>query len=129
MIIMREEIKNWWEQALSDLHTSEVNLKEEIYYASAFFSQQAAEKALKAYVLFKEKESAQSHSLVFLAKKLNAPKNIFGAAARLNPQYIITRYPDAAGGIPMQMYTKEMAEELLNASKEIIEWTRKSLQL
>ncbi|WP_204327927.1 HEPN domain-containing protein, partial [Proteus mirabilis] len=37
-----------WEQALEDLKTAEVLVEVKRYYASVFFSQQAAEKALKA---------------------------------------------------------------------------------
>ena len=37
----------WWEQSEEDLATARSNLESGRYYASAFFSQQAAEKALK----------------------------------------------------------------------------------
>ena len=43
---MREEVANNWAQAQEDLETATVLLEAERYYASVFFSQKAAEKAL-----------------------------------------------------------------------------------
>ncbi|PXF51335.1 MAG: hypothetical protein C4B55_02775 [Candidatus Methanophagaceae archaeon] len=44
---MRKEVSRLWEQALEDFDTAEKLLEVEKYYASVFFSEQAAEKALK----------------------------------------------------------------------------------
>lgn len=48
---MGDEHNVWLRQAERDLNTAKVNLRERIYDASAFFSQQAAEKALKAFYI------------------------------------------------------------------------------
>ncbi|MFN7182334.1 MAG: HEPN domain-containing protein, partial [Planctomycetota bacterium] len=45
---MRKEAQDCLRQAEEDLLTAELNIKIERYYASVFFSQQCAEKALKA---------------------------------------------------------------------------------
>jgi len=47
---MKQEVKNWLKKAEHDFVTSWVNFQQEIYDASAFFCQQAVEKALKALV-------------------------------------------------------------------------------
>lgn len=120
---MREEAKNWWEQAQSDLHTSEVNLKEGIYYASAFFSQQAAEKALKAVQIEKLGKFFKVHDLLTLAESVNAPKNIVMRCLRINPYYTITRYPDVGNNTD-----KEAAQELLNGAREVLEWAKQTLK-
>jgi len=33
---MREEVNNWWEQALKDLESAKKNLETESFYVSAF---------------------------------------------------------------------------------------------
>jgi len=43
----------WIEQAEADLKTSKDCLKDENYYASAFFAQQCAENTLKGFLFFK----------------------------------------------------------------------------
>ncbi|MFA4647432.1 HEPN domain-containing protein [Pyrococcus kukulkanii] len=58
---MREEARLLWEQALEDLKTVEVLIDADRYYASVFFSQQAAEKALKAlYIEIKKRISPEN---------------------------------------------------------------------
>ena len=58
-----------WEQALEDLKTAEVLIDADRYYASVFFSQQAAEKALKAlYIEVKKELPPKTHSLIRLPK-------------------------------------------------------------
>ena len=41
----------WLDQAKADIKTAKDCLDDENFYASAFFSQQAAEKALKGYLI------------------------------------------------------------------------------
>lgn len=43
---MREEVSNWWKQALKDLESASKNLEIKEYYVTAFLSHQAAEKGL-----------------------------------------------------------------------------------
>ncbi|ACS34619.1 Nucleotide-binding protein, containing HEPN domain [Thermococcus gammatolerans EJ3] len=53
---MRNEARLLWEQALEDLKTAEALIDVKRYYASVFFSQQAAEKALKALYIEVKRE-------------------------------------------------------------------------
>ncbi len=124
---MREEIANTWIQAQEDLKTAEVLLETGRFYASVFFSQQAAEKALKALYMHLKNELPRSHNLVALARALDAPEAVMEAARELAPDYIVTRYANAAHGIPAEMYSERSAREHLNYAKEVLEWTRKSL--
>ena len=48
---MREEISNWWNQALRDMESAERIMEIGDYYVSAFLSQQAVEKAFKALLI------------------------------------------------------------------------------
>ncbi|MBI3385273.1 HEPN domain-containing protein [Candidatus Gottesmanbacteria bacterium] len=49
----RNEHELWLSKADDDLEWCRASLREKIYYGSCFVAQQAAEKALKAYLLFK----------------------------------------------------------------------------
>jgi HEPN domain-containing protein len=103
---MREEVANNWAQAQEDLETSRVLLEAERYYASVFFSQQAAEKALKALYVQSKRELPKTHNLVELAIELKAPEEVMSAAQELTPDYLVTRYVNAAGGCQRRCITR-----------------------
>ncbi len=124
---MRKEVSRLWEQALEDLDTAKKLLEVEKYYASVFFSEQAAEKALKALFMGKKKRAEFTHDLTELAEKLNAPEDIYEAAAELSPDYTITRYLNAANAVPAKLYTRKSAEVHLKYGEEVIEWVRREL--
>jgi len=129
-ISMRREVYNWWKQAEKDLEGAAKNLKIEEYYITAFLSQQAAEKALKAlYIHKKRKSPGSTHSLIFLANELNMPEEFMSGLRKLNPDFIITRYPDAAQGLPYELYDREIAEEKLEIASKVVEWVRKELKI
>lgn len=126
---MRKEASRLWEQALEDLDTAKKLLEVKKYYASVFFSEQAAEKALKTLFMERERKVLFTHDLTELAEKLNAPEDVYEAAAELSPDYIITRYPNAANAVPAKLYTRKSAETHLNYGEEIIRWVAKELEL
>lgn len=124
----RKEVIYWLEQGKADLKTAKDLLKSENYYASVFFSHQTAEKALKSLYIHKKKRSIRGHNLVFFARELDAPENIINACAELTPDYITTRYPDAAIGIPFENYTKESGERHLKMAEEVFLWVKKEIE-
>ncbi|MEM2865870.1 MAG: HEPN domain-containing protein [Candidatus Hadarchaeales archaeon] len=103
---MRKEVYYWMEQAKADFKSAVDLLKSKNFYASVFFSNQSAEKSLKALYLKEKKKSVRTHNLVFLARELKAPEDIVNHCAELTPDYLTTRYPDAATGPPFESYTK-----------------------
>lgn len=121
---MREETLSWLSQSNEDYRTARYNLDGGIYYAAVFFAQQAAEKHLKALFIEVNREiPPHTHGImVNLARNLSAPKEIVEAAAELNLQYLSTRYPDAAAGIPAQLYTRGLAERYVGLSEKVMEW-------
>ncbi len=122
-------MSDWWRQALEDLKTAQLNIGIKRYYASVFFSQQAGEKALKAvFIHGRRRLPPRRHNMVELCRLLKAPRGVTNAAIELNPEYIVARYPNAAKGVPEQMYTKQLAQTHLHAAKEIVRWARKSLK-
>lgn len=126
---MREEVTNWWKQAQKDLESASKNLEIEEYYITAFLSQQATEKALKALYIHKLKESSgQTHSLIFLGKSVGIPDEFFSGLRKLSPDFVITRYPDAAQGVPYELYDDEIAKERLKIAEKVIKWVQTELK-
>lgn len=126
---MRKEALNWWKQALEDLDTARGTLEIKKYYACSFWAQQAAEKALKALYLHLHKQPALGHSLIYFAKDAKAPKKILDACALLNPEYAVSRYPDAASGVPAEVHTETTSSLHLQKAEEVIAWVKQKLPL
>ncbi len=127
---MREESKNWWLQALEDLKTARANSEIERYYASVFFSQQAAEKALKSFYIEKERNfPPKTYNMLEISRALKAPEDVFDAVIELNPEYFVTRYPDAANGIPAEMYTEKKAAFHYEKAEMVINWVESQMKL
>ena len=124
---MQEEIKNWWKQAEADLNSSENSLKSRDFYVSAFMSQQAVEKALKALMLKEKAMLEKTHNISKLAKLLGLPNNLLIKIATLEPVYQETRYPDVSSKIPSEEFEEKDAVEFFNIATEVIEWIRKRI--
>lgn len=95
-----------------------------IYYASVFFAQQAAEKALRAANLESLHKSSRGHNLVAMADALQAPLEVMNAAAEFNDDFLNTRTPESAEGLPFLLYDHQLAEIHLQAAKIILDWVR-----
>lgn len=120
---MREEVERWWNRAQEDLETARANIDVERFYASAFFSHQAAEKALKALYLLEKEEIWKIHNLVTLAKELKAPEDVIESCDILDPHYIATRYPVEVE----DKYRVETAEEAIKNCEAIMKWVKNSI--
>ena len=101
------------------------------YYASAFFSHQAAEKTIKAaHVEARRELPPKTHNLVELGEMLGIKDaELVEALIDLNPEYAVSRYPDAANGVPAQMYSAKIAREHYEKSVKVVEYCRKKLGL
>jgi HEPN domain-containing protein len=113
---------NFWAQARADLATATTLLDAGVYYASVFFSQQAAEKALKAMSCERQKRLPRGHNLIQMANGLGAPVNVMNSAAELNIDFLNTRNPDNVDGVPATMYDKGSARLHLRCAQDIIDW-------
>ncbi|HLC80635.1 MAG TPA: HEPN domain-containing protein [Candidatus Nanoarchaeia archaeon] len=127
---MEETVKDWIDQAKADLKTATDSLTAGNYYASAFFSQQSAEKSLKAvYIHLKNALPPKIHDLVSLGGMIDAPNNLLLLSEKLTATYIFSRYPGAAPKIPVKFYTKEKAEIHLKEAEAIVQWAKKKIEL
>jgi len=85
---MKEEIKRWLEQADADLKSARNSMKSKDFYLSAFMSQQAVEKTLKALYLKKFGELRKIHDLAYLARKLALSDELIRKCEKLTKVYV-----------------------------------------
>lgn len=95
-------IQAWCEKGRRDIITAQNSLldtKEIFSDIVCFHAQQAAEKYLKAYLVFFELDFPKTHALedlVLLASsKDSACRNLFTVACDLSPYAVEVRYPDS----------------------------------
>lgn len=110
-------------RAEEDLGTAEDCIKIKRFHAVAFYSQQAAEKALKALQIEKLSRFDRVHDLLTLAASIKAPTEIVNCCLKLNPYYTITRYPDVEETIK-----EEAAKGLPKISRRVVEWAKQTLK-
>lgn len=127
---MRAEVLRFWEQAQEDLDTARYNRAGGKLYAAAFFCQQAAEKALKALYMHQTKEPPPStHSLVALARFVQAPQSFRRFLKELTTEYVVSRYPNATDEVPARLYDEETVDEYIAKTQEVLEWVKTALGL
>lgn len=126
---MRREIDIWVEQAELDLDAAEKNFEQGIFFVCAFLCQQAVEKLMKAVLMVKTKNSPPNlHNLRELGEQIGLPQELLTKARKLSRDFIISRYPDAAGDVPAKIYDKEITKEILQDAKELFAWLEKQLK-
>jgi HEPN domain-containing protein len=120
---VRVESEAWWLQALRDLETARHCRSSGDHYAAAFFCQQAAEKGLKALYIEKRRESpGPTHSLVRLGRDVGVSGGDLTFLRELTPEYVTTRYPDAANGVPFENYDDAIAARLIEGTDRLLRW-------
>ena len=88
----------WLDQAQCDLHSAKILMIHGGDWKSvAFHCQQAIEKALKGFILFKTDRHIDGHNLTYLCKQAvkedRSLREYLDESAALNHFYIETRYP------------------------------------
>ncbi|KKT75485.1 MAG: HEPN domain protein [Candidatus Nomurabacteria bacterium GW2011_GWA1_46_11] len=121
MGVRLKDWERWLQKAKEDLRWSRASLKEGIYYGVCFAAQQAAEKALKAYLLSCGQSPRRIHDLVGLLEdcieKDKTFEGLLDQAAVLSGYYAETRYPDIG---EFMGYSKAQAEEASKFAEVII---------
>ncbi len=125
------EAPRWLEQSVRDLDDAEYTLGER-YHLACFLAQQAAEKALKAFLFHKGAESVWGHSVAELAADAVDFDRSFEdlkEAAGLDKYYIPTRYPNGLpGGIPAEAFFEQDAEQAISIARKVIEVVKSKLR-
>ena len=131
----KREASRWLDDASEDLRVAESLLKNAHYAASCFYSQQAAEKALKA-ALYSNRVEARGHSILELLESLERVRNselkgFYDDARLLDKHYAPPRYPNLHPSVYLpsyKLYSKEDAERCIKSAKKILESMKKSLK-
>ena len=122
----REEIENWYQEGLQDFKNAKKIFDTEIYNVTTFYCEQAIQKLLKAFwIKIKKSYPPKTHNISKLGELLDAPKEVINHLKKIAPFYFISRYPDAANGVPSEIITREMAEEIIQVTREVINWIKK----
>lgn len=129
---MRREVSMWLAQAESDLKKAVNDLKTKDWDSAAFWSQQAAEKALKA-LLMSGGNIYRGHELLEIARIIEAEMGVDVGSIKddlreLTIHYTVSRYPNAANATPSELYTESKAVELVERARRVLEWVRQHLQ-
>ncbi|MBI3559003.1 HEPN domain-containing protein [Candidatus Gottesmanbacteria bacterium] len=119
------EIKNWQEQAESDLKDARLLWENHRHGAAILFYQQAVEKILKAYIIFSKKETpSKTHRIEDLMKTAELNGDELKAETKveeLSKAYIRVRYPD----LNRQYYRKrERAEPMVKLGEKVYQWVK-----
>lgn len=125
----RAEGVRWLRQAEHDLSDAEYSLDGRRYALACFLCQQAAEKALKAYLYTCGADQVLGHSVADLMSECAALDRDFGAlrpsAAPLDQYYVPTRYPNSLpGGIPAEAFDDSDARRALTLAAAVIRLVR-----
>jgi HEPN domain-containing protein len=122
---MRTEIQRLIKQAERDLENARKNIEIAAYEVAAFLAEQAVEKYLKAYWMLAKKEAAPfTHSLTELGDALAVPPTLRKHLVSLTADYTMARYPDAANGVPYEIYDRETAAAKVGSAEAILTWLR-----
>jgi HEPN domain-containing protein len=122
-----DEGLRWLSTAVDDLQTARILRDNSKFAQCCFYSQQAAEKAIKA-VFYNADQEPWGHSIYKLIQQLDenglsieSLRACIEKAKRLDQYYIPTRYPNGLPGTtPAESYSRDDAEFGIKAADEII---------
>lgn len=120
---MIAEAKKWLEQAEEDLETAKYTFNGKKYKAASFWCQQCAEKALKSFLINKNKEMPKIHDLVKLGKIVNLDKELLDKCEKLTYVYIESRYPD----VIQSKYNPKETEDDIKIAGEVLKWIKENI--
>lgn len=121
--------RDWLDEALDDLSVAEILFREGKYSKVCFFAQQAAEKALRALIIYRHKRYVDIHSISELLRIAKAPQELIEKGDTLDRHYIPSRYPNAwPYGAPYKHYKKSDAEEALRICREVISYVLREIK-
>jgi HEPN domain-containing protein len=120
------EARNWYTQARSEYRDALDLEQRGRYYLALYLYQQAAEKALKAFLFDAGEDELFTHSvkdLLGLASTIDPGMGELGSSGKLDMYYIPTRYPNGlAGNVPAEFFNDpEECEMVRQLSKAVVE--------
>ncbi len=117
-----EDSERWWAQSLADRETIDVLYEGERFYMVCFLSQQAGEKALKAFLYAQGLDPVFGHSVARLCERCAAYDSAFSdlkpKVKNLDQFYIEARYPN---GLPDQVPAEFYDRDDANGAIEMVD--------
>jgi HEPN domain-containing protein len=122
--------RDWIAQAQRDLEKSRLDVQYEYWEWACFTAQQAAEKAVKALLMYHGLE-AWGYAITPMLRRLENPQaheDLVRRAQLLDAYYIPSRYPNGfPEGKPADYYNRDKAEEAVDAARTIIRFCQDHL--
>lgn len=120
---MRPEVARLLKQADRDLENARKNVGIGACEVAAFLAEQAVEKYLKgAWIVLRREPAPHTHSLTELGAGVGVPPALQRHLSDLAPDYTVSRYPDAANGVPYELYDEPTALAKIERAAEVIAW-------
>jgi len=128
----RPESARWFVQAEADLESARVLVRGERFYMACFAAQQAAEKALKAFLYDHGAAAVFGHSVARLCRECSAHDGAYeGLRTRvkdLDHYYIAARYPNGLPDqTPSEFFELQDAESALAQAQAVVEFVKARL--
>ena len=125
---MRQELQRLFRQADRDLLNARRNVSIEACEVAAFLAEQAVEKYLKGvWVLTRKQPAPHTHALIELGDGLGVPADLRRHLADLTQDYTVSRYPDAANGVPYELYDEATARVKIENAEAVIAWLKQKI--
>jgi HEPN domain-containing protein/predicted nucleotidyltransferase len=127
------EAERWLAQSQYELNVARHSSEGGFYAATCFYTHQAAEKALKAYLYATGERRVTGHSVHELVQQCaiqnEAFREILPRISKLDRFYIQTRYPNALpGGVPAESFDQEDADFALAGAAEALHTARAEIE-
>ncbi len=128
----KSEGARWLRQAEQDLRDAAYNQEGEKFNLACFLCQQAAEKAVKAYLYYRGAEDVWGHSLIDLCEDAKIFEMFFDTikseARQLDKYYEITRYPGyLPSGISSEAFDRDDADRAIELSQLVVDFVKERL--
>ncbi len=126
-VVVRREALLWLRAAREDLEDAVDALERRRWFRAAFFSHQAVEKALKAlFFIVRREEPPRMHTITELYAMLSdagfsLPRDLEAQLYMLNKYYTVTRYPDAANGLPSESVDEVEARRAYSVARRVVD--------
>lgn len=120
-----EEGQRWLGQARHDVRAADLVQRHGFHETACFLAQQAAEKALKAFLYSRGERPVIGHATHQLVQRCSQYDSAFDplldSCRQLDQYYIPTRYPNGLpDGIPHDIYTEEQSARAVTLAQTII---------
>ena len=117
----------WMRQAQQDLTDADFAREGGRFNLACFLGQQAAEKAVKAFLYHRKVEDVWGHSLLDLCEDAKLFDMMFDTikseARQLDKYYEITRYPGfLPAGIPSEAFDRDDADRSIHLSQQVLDF-------